>query len=179
MPEQPQRALLVVDVQVDVMKASVHADAVVSRIADLVGRARERGVPVVWVRHHSNDLVQGTDGWQIVPQLVPALGEPIVEKEYGDAFADTDLSDVLRRAGADRVILCGAQSDFCIRSTFYGALYQGLDVTLVSDAHTTEDLRPWGMTYPPEVATAMINDQAGFTRLPGRSVAVLPASEAL
>ena len=173
-----KQALVVVDVQVGVMAASINAAEVVERIRGLVERARERGVPVVWVRHRSDDLVPGTASWQIVPELVPAPGEPIVEKAYGDSFAETDLADRLGEAGATGFVLCGAQSDACIRSTFYGGIYRGYPVTLVSDAHTTEDLSQWGVGYTPEQAIAMINAQAEYTRLPELAGAVVTAAEA-
>lgn len=80
-----------------------------------------------------------------MPELVLADGEAIVEKRYGDSFADTDLQDRLAQMGANSVVLCGAQTDACIRSTFYGGIYRGYPVTLVTDAHTTEDMREWGV----------------------------------
>lgn len=173
-----KQALVVVDVQVGVMASSINAAEVVERIRGLVERARERGVPVIWVRHRSDDLVPETASWRIVPELVPAPSEPIVEKAYGDSFAETDLADRLAGAGATGFVLCGAQSDACIRSTFYGGIYRGYPVTLVSDAHTTEDLSQWGVGYTPEQAIAMINAQVEYTRLPGLAGAVVTAAEA-
>ena len=172
-------ALLVVDVQNDVMNASIRRDETVANIAALVERARSTAVPVVWVRHHAEEeLVLGTDGWQIVPELVPADGEPIVEKTFGDSFAETELGEVLSGKGVDSLVLCGAQTDACIRSTFYGALYRGFPVTLVADAHTTEDMRPWGMEFSPEQSIAVLNAQAGYTRLPDVQGGVTTTAEA-
>lgn len=171
------QALVVVDVQVGVMAASINSAEVIGRIRGLVDRARKRGVPVIWVRHSSEELVAGTSQWQIVDELVPAPGEPIVEKTYGDAFAETDLAERLSEVGATGFFLCGAQSDACIRSTFYGGIYRGYPVTLISDAHTTEDLSMWGVKYTPEQAIVMINAQAQFTTLPGVSGAVAAADE--
>ena len=173
-----EKALVVVDVQVGVMASSINADEVIERIRGLVDRARASGVPVIWIRHSSEGLVPDTDDWQIVPELVPAPGEPIVEKEYGDSFAETDLAERLADAAATGFMLCGAQSDACIRSTFYGGIYRGYPVTLVSDAHTTEDLSQWGAEYTPEQAIAMINTQAQYTQLPNVSGAVVTAAEA-
>ena len=173
-----RQALVVVDVQVGVMAASINAAEVIERIRGLVTRARERDVPVIWVRHSSQALVPDTTDWQIVPDLVPADGEPIVEKTYGDSFAQTDLAERLADAGATGFVLCGAQSDACIRSTFYGGIYRGYPVTLVSDAHTTEDLSRWGVEYTPQQAIAMINAQAQYTQLPNVSGAVVTAAGA-
>ena len=173
-----KQALVVVDVQVGVMASSIGSADVIERIRGLVDRAREKGVPVIWVRHRSDELVPDTDGWQIVPELVPATGEPIVEKTFGDSFAETDLADRLADAGATGFVLCGAQTDACIRSTFYGGIYRGYPVTLVTDGHTTEDLTQWGVQYTPEQAIAMINAQAEYTVLPNVSGSVVTAAEA-
>lgn len=171
-------ALLVVDVQRDVMDASILRDQVVANVGSLVDRARAQHVPVVWVRHHADDLPHGSEGWRIVGELQPAPGEPIVEKTYGDSFADTDLEQRLRELDVDRFVLCGAQSDACIRSTFYGGIYRGYPVTVVSDAHTTEDMREWGVPYSPQDAIAMINAQVEYTRLPDVQGAVVTTVEA-
>jgi nicotinamidase-related amidase len=172
-------ALLVVDVQNDVMTSSINRDQVVATIASLVDRARASGVPVVWVRHHAEqELQEGTPGWEIVPELVPAADEPIVEKAFGDSFAETDLAGVLSARGVDSLVLCGAQTDACIRSTFYGALYRGYPVTLVSDAHTTEDMREWGMEFSPEQSIAVLNAQAAHTVLPDVRSTTVTAAEA-
>ena len=63
-----------------------------------------------------------------------------MQKNYGDAFEDTDLEDVLAELGVGRLVVTGAQTDACVRSTLHGAFVRGYDATLVGDAHTTEDL---------------------------------------
>ncbi len=172
-------ALLVVDVQNDVMDASVRRKETVANIATLVDRARAAGVPVVWVRHHAEEeLALGSPGWEIVSELAPADGEPIVDKAFSDSFAETDLADVLAARGVDAVVLCGAQTDACIRNTFYGGLYRGYPMTLVTDAHTTEDMRPWGAEFSPEQSISVLNMQASFTVLPGVRGGVTTTAEA-
>ena len=161
------QGLLVVDVQNDVMDVCAHADEVVGCIAVLVERARVAGTPVVWVRHHDSGLVEGSDGWRIVPELVPAADEPIVDKEWGDAFADTDLAESLSAAGVTEIVLCGAQTDYCIRSTLHGALVRGYPVTLVEDAHTTEDDAYRGEPVAADSLIADLNRIASFARWPG------------
>ena len=71
-------------------------------------------------------------------------GEPVVHKRYGDSFEDTTLEEELASRGVGRLIVTGAQTDACVRSTLHGAFTRGYDTTLVSDAHTTEDLTEWG-----------------------------------
>ena len=92
--------------------------------------------------------MRGSDGWRIVPELTPDEAEPLVEKSYGDSFEDTNLETVLSGLGVGRLVVVGAQTDACIRSTLHGAFARGYDATLVSDAHTTEDQTPWGAPPP-------------------------------
>ena len=169
-------ALLVIDVQNGVMAASQDSEAVVDRIAGLVERARAEGVPVVWVQHTSEDLPRGSEAWEYVPALRRAEGEALVHKEYGDAFEGTDLEDVLAAAGAGRLVVTGAQTDACIRSTIHGGFTRGYDVTLVGDAHTTEDLSAYGAPSPADVV-AHTNLYWSYQRAPGRTAAVVPAAD--
>ncbi|MDP9183790.1 MAG: isochorismatase family protein, partial [Actinomycetota bacterium] len=71
--------------------------------------------------------------------------------QYGDSFEDTTLETVLADLGVGSLIVAGAQTDACIRSTLHGALARGYDATLVSDAHTTEDLTVYGAPPPAQV----------------------------
>lgn len=174
--DRPGSALLVIDVQNGVMAASQDSDAVVERIAGLVERAREQEVPVVWVQHSSDDLPRGSEQWEYVPGLRRAEGEALVHKEYGDAFEGTDLDDVLAAAGVGRLVVAGAQTDACIRSTIHGGFARGYDVTLVGDAHTTEDLSAYGAPAPADVV-AHTNLYWSYQRAPGRTAAVVPAAE--
>ena len=165
---RPRTALVVIDVQNDVVGAAHERDAVVGRIAGLVDRAREEQVPVVWVQHSDEGLEHGSDGWRIVPELFPEASEPVVEKSYGDSFEDTRLEDVLAGLEVGRLVVTGAQTDACIRSTLHGALTRGYDATLVSDAHTTEDQSQWGAPSPDQVI-AHTNLYWTYQSAPGRT----------
>jgi nicotinamidase-related amidase len=171
LPDRPNSALLVIDVQ-NAVVAQAHArDAVVANLARLIERARAARTPVVWIQHHGEGLARGTEPWRIVPELVPAQGEPLVEKAYPDSFEETSLETVLAGLGAGRVIVAGAQTDACIRSTLHGALARGYDVTLVADAHTTEDLSAYGAP-PPGQVIAHTNLYWKYQRAPGRTAGV-------
>jgi nicotinamidase-related amidase len=150
---RPNTALLVVDVQNCVVQAAHGRDAVVANVGALVDKARREQAPVIWVQHSDKKILRGSDDWRIVPELVPADAEPLVEKNYGDAFEDTTLATVLSGLGVGRLVIVGAQTDACIRSTLHGAFVRGYDVTLVSDAHTTQDLTAWGAPPPAQVIT--------------------------
>jgi nicotinamidase-related amidase len=149
--ERPNTALLVIDVQNDVMAGAHNRNGVIANIASLVDKARAENVPVVWVQHSSDGMPKGSDGWRYVPELSQAESEPVVHKRYADSFEDTDFEAVLAKRKVGRLIVAGAQTDECIRSTLHGAIVRGYDATLVSDAHTTEDLSQWGAPAPDKV----------------------------
>jgi nicotinamidase-related amidase len=174
--DRPNTALLVVDVQNGVVEGAVDRDVVVGNIASLVERAREGGVPVVWVQHEDEDLEKGADPWQIVPELSPNDAEPIIEKRYGDSFEDTELEAVLAGLGIGRLLVTGAQSDQCVRGTLHGALVRGYDTTLVSDAHTTVDQTEWGAP-PPDQVIAHTNLYWKYERAKGREAGTLETSD--
>ena len=164
---RPNTALLVVDVQNSVVRGAHQRDAVVANVGSLVEKARGNGVPVVWVQHSDDNLAHGSDDWKIVPELHPDPAEPRVEKHYGDSFADTNLESVLSSLGVGQLVVAGAQTDQCIRSTLHGALVRGYDATLVSDAHTTEDATAWGAP-PPDQVIAHTNLYWTYETAPGR-----------
>jgi len=165
---RPNTALLVVDVQNGVVTGTHGRDVVVANVADLVQKARHHGVPVVWVQQTDDQLAEGSDDWRIVPELTPDEAEPQVRQAYADSFEETSLETVLSGLGVGRLVVAGAQTDECIRSTIHGALVRGYDTTLVSDAHTTEDLSEWGAP-PPEQVIAHTNLYWTNHRAPGRT----------
>jgi nicotinamidase-related amidase len=171
--DRPNTALLVVDVQNDVVAGAYNRDAVVANIAVLVEKARAGHVPVVWVQHSGDELPQGSDGWRYVPELTQGDSEPVVHKRYGDAFDDTDLEAVLAERKIGRLVVAGAQTDECIRSTLHGAIVRDYDATLVADAHTTEDLSEWGAPTPDKVIDHTNLYWANHTA-PGRQAGTVP-----
>ena len=173
---RPRTALVVIDVQNDVVGGAHQRDAVVGNIRSLVERAREVQVPVVWVQHCDEGLEHGSDGWRIVPELTPDPAEPLVDKSYGDSFEDTRLEDVLAELQVGRLLVTGAQTDACIRSTLHGALARGYDATLVSDAHTTEDQTQWGAP-PPDQVIAHTNLYWTYQTAPGRTAGTVATEE--
>jgi nicotinamidase-related amidase len=173
---RPNTALLVVDVQNGVVAGAHERDAVVANVASLVDRARNQHVPVVWVQHSDSQLTRGSEEWQIVPELAPGDAEPLIEKHYGDSFEDTPLETVLSDLAVGRLVVVGAQSDACIRSTLHGAIVRGYDATLVSDAHTTEDLTAYGAP-PPDQVIAHTNLYWSFTGAPGRTAGTVETGD--
>jgi nicotinamidase-related amidase len=173
---RPNTALLVVDVQHGVVEGSPGRDTVVANIGSLVEKARQDDVPVVWVQHSDEGLAKGSDAWKIVAELSPDEAEPLIEKSYGDSFEDTDLETVLSGLGVGRLVVVGAQTDACIRSTLHGAFARGYDATLVSDAHTTEDQTEWGAP-PPEQVIAHTNLYWTYQSAPGRKAGTVETKD--
>jgi len=173
---RPHTALLVVDVQNGVVRGAHERDAIVANIGRVVERARRERVPVIWVQHSDEHLARGSDDWRIVPELTPGDTEPLVEKSYGDSFEDTPLETVLSGLGVGRLVVVGAQTDACIRSTLHGAIFRGYDATLVSDAHTTEDQTAWGAP-PPDQVIAHTNLYWNHHTAPGRTAGTVKTAE--
>jgi nicotinamidase-related amidase len=173
---RPNTALLVIDVQNGVVGGAHERDAVVANVSTLVEKARDAHVPVVWVQHSDKSLARDSEDWQIVPELSRADTEPLVEKHYADTFEETTLESVLSALHVGRLIVSGAQTDECIRSTLHGAIVRGYDATLVSDAHTTEDQSEWGAPTPDKVI-AHTNLYWTYHRAPGRTAGTVKTSE--
>lgn len=176
LPDRPHSALLVIDVQNGVVADAYDRDGVIANIAHLIDRARTENVPVVWVQHSDDNLRYDSDDWRYVPELTRVDTEPLVHKDYGDSFEATDLEAVLAERGVGRLVVTGAQTDACIRSTLHGAFVRGYDVTLVGDAHTTEDLSAYGAP-PPDQVVAHTNLYWREQRAPGRNASVVDTTQ--
>ena len=175
---RPNTALAVIDVQAGVVADAHERDRVVGNIATLVEKARSEDTPVVWVLHsHPEHLPRDSDSWQLVPELAIADGERIVHKTYADSFEETDLETVLADLAVGRLVVSGAQTDECIRSTLHGALVRGYDATLVSDAHTTEDQSAYGAPTP-DLVIAHTNLYWTYHRAPGREAGTVTTADA-
>lgn len=172
-------ALLVVDVQVGVVAQAWERDRIVSNILLAVRKARAAGVPVVWVQHQDDELPPASDAWQLVSELEPLDSELRIHKRHNSAFESTELLSQLDRLGVARIFLAGAATNWCIRATAYGALDRGFDVTLISDAHTTQDmeLEP-GRVVEARGVVDDLNVAMRWLSYPGRSNAAVPVAEA-
>jgi nicotinamidase-related amidase len=167
LPDRPNTALVVIDMQRGVVADAFEVDRVVENINRLVDKARAERVPVIWVQHSDDDLPEGSEAWEYIDELARDDAEPVVHKHYGDSFEETDLEAILSEHHVGRLVVTGAQTDACIRSTLHGALARGYDATLVGDAHTTEDMREWGGPIGPADAIAYTNLYWRFSDAPG------------
>ena len=173
-------ALIVIDVQNAVMETAWDRDGVVARIAALTERARDEGVPVVYVQHEEPafpPMARGANGWKFDARIAPHAGETVVAKQFQDSFANTPLADILDAMDVTHLVIAGAQSDACIRATTFRAISEGWQVTLVGDCHTTEDCEWDGGGLPAEQIVKHMNASIGHLEYPGRVVEVVPHDE--
>jgi len=175
--DRSRTALLVIDAQQGVVGQAHDVDRVVANINSLADKARSENVPIIWVQHAEDGMPEGSDDWQLVAELEPDDDEPLVSKSYGDSFEATDLESILSDRKVARLVVTGAQTDACIRSTLHGALARGYDTTLVGDAHTTEDMREWSSPLSPEQAIASTNMYWSFSNAPGRPCTTVSTDE--
>ncbi len=126
-------ALLVIDVQKEFFKfgpttaQSLH-DAI-EYINEAIALCREKNVPVVCVQHieQKDNLVPGEEGFELPEELGILPSDLHIHKTYGNSFNKTPLEGRLRDLGADTVILSGFCAEYCVLSTYRGAL--DLDLT--------------------------------------------------
>ncbi len=165
-------AVLVIDLQPGVVEGCFDVAGVVARTVALVGRARAQGVPVLWVQHEEPEMPHGSAAWQLLPELAPAPSEPRIYKTCFDAFAGTPLRATLDGLGIARLVLAGAQSDYCIRSTAQRAAIEGYAVVLAGDAHTAADADCAGRLLGGAQIVAQTNRYVAQMRYPGVDIGV-------
>lgn len=136
-------ALLVVDLLAGIfdLPEKLHDErGFLRKVARMVARARERGVPVVFIQHvgpPGSPFAAGAPGQRIHETVAPRPGEPVVTKSSPDPFGDTELHARLQDLGSEHLFVCGFATEGCIDCAVRAAHGRGYRVTLVRDAHTT------------------------------------------
>lgn len=173
-----QSALLVVDVQVGVVAEAGDVSRQIQSIHLAVRKARDAGVPVIWVQHDDEELPKGSAGWQWVPALVQQPEDVRVYKNFNSSFEKTTLESELAARGVSHIVLCGAVTSWCIRATAYGALERGYDLTLIGDAHIAKTM-PMGNGEAVEARDIVreFNVVMQWVAYPGRKNRVVTAAE--
>ena len=169
-------ALLIIDVQNGVVDSAFAREHVIANINQTIKKAREKSIPVIWVQHSDEELVIDSDAWQIVHELVPQAGDMKVRKIFRNSFEETELESILASLQVDRLFICGAQTNNCVRHTCHAALERGYDITLIKDGHTTSDYEWKGRTVVAENVINEQNDNLFNYTLPNRSASVIESS---
>lgn len=172
-------ALLVIDMQCGLLDGTPKLDLpeVVVRINQLAAAVRRRSGTVIWVQHAGSPgdpFEPGTPGWALLPDLHRHDADAVVSKTLNDAFAQTNLAALLGEIGADRLLICGWATDFCVDATFRSAVSGGFHVVAVSDGHTAGD-------RPHLSASAVVrhHNWVWANLIPSRSIAVATTAELL
>ncbi len=151
------QALILIDIQNDYFASGalplVAMDAAAAQAARALEHFRQRGLPRFFIQHLSTRpgatfFLPDTEGAEIHASVAPRDGEPVIQKNFPNAFRDTRLLDALRDADVDEVSICGAMSHMCIDATTRAAFDLGLSCRVVHDACATRDLSHLGATIP-------------------------------
>jgi nicotinamidase-related amidase len=171
--------IIVVDMQVGLLSGAPKHDlcALLGRINELASMVRRRSGKVIWIRHSGKPgepFEPQTTGWALLPELIRDEADIIVEKTLNDAFAATPLQQTLERLAADRVLVTGWATDFCVDATVRSAIARDHHVVVVADGHTLSD-------RPHLSATAIIqhHNWVWSHLISNRSVRVATAAELL
>jgi nicotinamidase-related amidase len=142
-------ALIIVDIQNDYFPGGRMTlegiDRAAENVRKLLDHFRNTGQPTFQIQHTWEDpsapfFVAGTPGAAIHESVAPRPGEPVVVKHFPNSFRESALMDGLRRAGADRLTICGAMSHMCIDATTRAAADLGFDCVVAHDACATRDV---------------------------------------
>ena len=144
------RALLIVDIQKDYFPGGrmelVGADAAAGRAQELLAAFRESGEPVFHIQHvwdapDAPFFAPGTEGVEIHPSVAPAPGEPLIVKEHANAFLATSLTEDLRSAGVEDVVICGMMTSMCVDASARASDDLGFRTSIAADACAAPDLK--------------------------------------
>ncbi|MEO1785025.1 cysteine hydrolase family protein [Thermodesulfobium sp. 4217-1] len=143
-----KRALLIIDVQNEYFSGKLpvtYPNDSFSNILKSIDFANENQIPVILIQHtapqkDSGVFVKGTKEWQIKEEVRERKYKYIIEKNFPDSFANTDLEAVLKRDEIDTVTICGYMTQMCCDTTARQAMHKGFFVEFLSDATGTLDI---------------------------------------
>lgn len=161
-----KRVVMVVDMQQGVFATPrIRREQCVEQINKLTQAA-----DVVIFIQHSEDggLEEGSDGFQLLPELYQPAGALYVTKTACDSFYQTRLADVLHEHDITGFVMCGCATDYCVDTTLKNGASRGYAITVAGDAHTTAH-RPAAQA---ETLIAHYNEVWRTLTVPGNPVLV-------
>ncbi len=138
--EGENMALLVIDVQMGLFHRThpiYNAEELLKNINNLVDRFHENSAPVYYIQHaNKSSLLEGSEAWELHPEIRPGDADRIIHKRHGSAFQDTSLGEELAETGVGKIVITGLVTHGCVRATCLDALRLGYSVILVTDGHS-------------------------------------------
>ena len=157
--------LLIVDIQNDYFPGGkwelVGSEKAGQQAGGLLKFFRDHKLPVFHVQHigkpNSPFFVPGTPGVEIRPVVKPQANEVLVQKNYPNAFRETNLLDQLKKHGIQQLVVAGMMTHMCVDAAARAATDFGFDCRIAQDACATRDLNLDNKIVPaPEVHTAFL-----------------------
>lgn len=116
----------------------INEDSLLENINYLIEKARERDIPVVFIRHtNEGQLVENTDGWQVNPHLKAVDGDIYFNKKHSGMFEEKHIVKGLEELRVDTLIIAGLVTHGCVKAACLGAKAAGYQVILAADAHSS------------------------------------------
>lgn len=150
-----KKAIIVVDMINDFVAGklgSARARSIVPNVAKLLEKAREQGIPIIYLRdaHTPSDremdiwgehAMKGTEASEIVPELKPEKNDIVIEKKWYSGFVGTELPSVLKNLGVDTLVILGVSTDICVQNNVGHAYFSGYRTIVPQDCTASIDER--------------------------------------
>ncbi|MEM8973412.1 MAG: cysteine hydrolase family protein [Pseudomonadota bacterium] len=174
-------SLILIDMQNEYLDGPIEvagANEAVAEAARLLQAVRDAHAPIFHIAHKGRPgslFDRDAERGQLIEAVAPQSGEVIVEKQLPNAFATTDLNNLVAETGRTNIVLCGFMTHMCVSSTARAALDLGYRTTIVEAACGTRDLpdRDGGVT------PASIIHSVALTALSDRFAVIAPDAAAL
>lgn len=127
-------ALMIIDIQNAYLPVSGQRPFI-ANVADLLSRAREAGIPVIYIGNSTDFIRPSSPGWDFHRDIKPLEKEIVIEKRFPGAFGETELESILKEHHISKIIMTGLASSGCYGATARDAAARGFLTVVVSDGH--------------------------------------------